>query len=298
MTGARPEPTVDEVASADDLTGRDAAGAANPDPNPDGLAPEGSLPASDPMWRQILEGTTPGFAAGHRFFRKIPSSPRCKLCAAPFGGIGAPVMQLFDRGPWDKNPSICGFCFKQLERGHGGAEIDLTLLFADIRGSTSLAESMEPRAFQQLIGRFYRASTEVLIAHDAIIDKFVGDEVVALFIPALTGPEHARHAVDAAREMLRATGHRDRGGPWVPVGIGIHSGNAYVGTVGDTVTDFTALGDAVNVTARLASEAAGGEILVSADASARAELAGEGLETRRLTLRGRQQPLDVQVLRV
>src|SRR4029079_6265324 len=116
----------------------------------------------------------------------------------------------------------------------------------------------------------YRVSTEVLIAHDAVIDKFVGDEVVALFIPALTGPGHAKHAVDAAREMLRATGYQDRSGPWVPLGIGIHTGTAYVGTIGDTVTDFTALGDAVNVTARLASEAAGGEILVSAETSTRA----------------------------
>jgi adenylate cyclase len=277
MTGDQPQLVVDDVASADDATG--------------------SLPPSDPMWRQILEGTTGSFAEGHRWFRRIPSSPRCKLCAAPFGGIGAPVMQLMDRGPWAKNPTICGFCFKQLERGHGGAEIVLTLLFADIRGSTSLAESMEPRAFQQLMGRFYRVATEVLIAQEAVVDKFVGDEVVALFIPALTGPEHAKHAVDAGREMLRATGHRDRGGPWVPLGIGIHTGPAYVGTIGDTVTDFTALGDAVNVTARLASEAAGGEILVSDEASRRAGLATD-LETRHLTLRGRQEPLDIRVLRV
>jgi adenylate cyclase len=277
MTGDQPQHVVDDVASADDAT----------EP----------LPPSDPMWRQILEGTTGGFAEGHKWFRRIPSSPRCKLCAAPFGGIGAPVMQLMDRGPWPKNPTICGFCFKQLERGHGGAEIVLTLLFADIRGSTSLAESMEPRAFQQLMGRFYRVATEILIAQEAVVDKFVGDEVVALFIPALTGPEHAKHAVDAAREMLRATGHRDRGGPWVPLGIGIHTGPAYVGSIGDTVTDFTALGDAVNVTARLASEAAGGEILVSDEASRRAGLATD-LETRHLNLRGRQEPLDIRVLRV
>lgn len=277
MSGDQPQPVVDDVASADDATG--------------------SLRPSDPMWRQILEGTTSGFAEGHKWFRKIPSSPRCKICAAPFGGIGGQVMGLIDRAPWDKNPSICGFCFKQLERSHGGAEIELTMLFADIRGSTGIGESMEPRAFQQLMGRFYRVSTEVLIAHDAVVDKFVGDEVVALFIPALTGPEHAKHAVDAAREMLRATGHQDRSGPWVPLGIGIHTGTAYVGTIGDTVTDFTALGDAVNVTARLASEAAGGEILVSEAASMRAGLSTD-LEARHLALRGRQEPLDIRVLRV
>jgi adenylate cyclase len=259
--------------------------------------PEPALPVSDPQWRAVLEGTTGMFAAGRRLFRLIPSSPRCKLCAAPFAGPGAPVMRILDRGPWAKNPNICGFCFKALERDRGGAEIDLTLLFADIRGSTSLGESMGAASFHQLMGRFYREMTRVLVANDAVVDKFVGDEVVALFIPALTGPDHARRAVQAAREMLIATGHGNGAEPWAPLGIGIHTGPAYVGTVGDTVTDFTALGDTVNVTARLASAAAGGEILVSADASALAGLQPD-LETRHLTLRGRQQPLDVRVLRL
>lgn len=255
-----------------------------------------ALPVSDPQWRELLEGNTGAFGYGRRFLRLIPSSPRCKMCAAPFSGLGAPVMRMIDRGPWAKNPNICGFCFKALERDRGGAEIDLTLLFADIRGSTTLGESMGAASFHGLMGRFYREMTRVLVANDAVVDKFVGDEVVALFIPALTGPDHAGRAVQAAREMLKATGHGDAAGPWAPLGIGIHTGPAYVGTIGDTVTDFTALGDSVNVTARLASAAAGGEILVSADAAALAGLPPE-LETRHLTLRGRQQSLDVRVLR-
>ena len=257
--------------------------------------PDHALPDSDPQWRALLEGTSGSFGSGRRFFALLPSSPRCKMCNAPFAGLGAPVMRLMDRGPWAKNPNICGFCFKALERGRGGAEIDLTLLFADIRGSTTLGESMGAASFHQLMGRFYREMTRVLVANDAVVDKFVGDEVVALFIPALAGPDHAVRAVHAAREMLTATGHGVAAGPWAPLGIGIHTGPAYVGTVGDTVTDFTALGDSVNVAARLASAAAGGEILVSADASTLAGLQPD-LETRHLTLRGRQQPLDVRVL--
>ena len=266
-----------------------------PPPGDDAMRPDPPPFVSDPQWRAILEGTAEGFGSGRRVLRHIPSSPRCKMCAAPFTGPGAPVMRLFDRGPWDKNPSICGFCFKQLERSRGGAEIDLSLLFADIRGSTGLAESMGASSFHQLMGRFYQEMTKVLVANDAVVDKFVGDEVVALFIPALAGRDHASRAVQAAREMLKATGHADSAGPWAPLGIGVHTGPAYVGTVGDTVTDFTALGDTVNVTARLASAAAGGEILVSADASKLAGLRSD-LETRHLTLRGRQQPLDVRVL--
>ena len=280
MEGTQPEPSVDGSAAAEETPDRSRAPS-----------------ASDPQWRALLEGTEGGFASGRRFLRLIPASPRCKLCAAPFAGPGAPVMRMIDRGPWAKNPNICGFCFKQLERGRGGAEIELTLLFADIRGSTAIGERMGATSFHALLDRFYHEMTKVLVAHDAVVDKFVGDEVVALFIPALTGPDHAGRAVEAARGMLEATGHGDPAGPWAPLGIGIHTGPAYVGTIGDAVTDFTALGDSVNVTARLASAAAGGEILVSADASAVAGL-GDDLETRHLTLRGRQQPLDVRVIHV
>ncbi len=281
---ARPGSTVDGSTAQDDAAPDEAPGLAAPI-------------VSDPQWRAILEGTAGGFGSGRRILRHIPSSPRCKLCAAPFAGLGGRAMRLIDRGPWEKNPTICGFCFKELERDRGGAEITLTLLFADIRGSTTLAESMEPGAFHGLMGRFYHEVTEVLVAHDAVVDKFVGDEVVALFIPALTGEGHAGRAVQAARELLRVTGHAGPGNPWAPLGIGIHTGQAYVGTIGDAVTDFTALGDTVNVTARLASAAAAGEILVSADASALAGLESD-LEARNLTLRGRQQPLDVRVIRI
>jgi adenylate cyclase len=251
----------------------------------------------DPRWRLMLEGGDVGFGRGRGIFRRLPSSPRCKMCAAPFAGPAAPFMRMIDRAPWAKNPSICGLCFKELDKAHGGAEIELTMLFADVRGSTGIAEGMDPTAFRALLDRFYLKATNVLVSHDAVVDKFVGDEVVALFIPALAGRDHARQAIEAARDLLRATGHRGGGEPWVPLGVGVHTGVAYVGTVGDTVTDFTALGDNVNVTARLASAAAAGEILVSAATAGAADLE-PSLEVRNLTLRGRTQPLEVHVLRV
>lgn len=257
----------------------------------------GSGFVSDPMWLRLLNDPDSGFASGRAFFRMLPSSPRCKMCAAPFAGPSAPFMRMIDRGRWDKNPSICGLCFKQLEKARGGAEVELTMLFADVRGSTGLAERMGPGAFQNLLGRFYREATNALVARDAIIDKFVGDEVVALFLPVLAGHDHARQAIEAAQALLRATGHGTEGGPWIPVGAGVHTGVAYVGAVGDTVTDFTALGDSVNVTARLASAAGPGEILVSS-ASATAAKLDQNLELRTLSLRGRAEPLDVRVLRV
>jgi len=220
------------------------------------------------------------------------------MCAVPFGGIGAPLMRAMGRGPWEKNPHYCGICFNILQSVHGGAEIECTLLFADVRGSTSLAEGMAAREFHALMSRFYAAAARVLVEHDAIVDKFVGDEVVAIFIPALTGEKHARRAVDAGRALLRATGNRPGEGAWLPLGAGIHTGTAYVGAVGEGQhTEFSALGDVVNVAARLASAAAAGEILAS-DVSAAAGLVDvTGLVRRNLTLRGKAAPVGVVVLR-
>src|SRR5438093_3511206 len=140
------------------------------------------------------------------------------------------------------------------------------MLFVDVRGSTRMAERMSAAEFSRLISRFYKVTTDVLIRTDAFIDKLVGDEVIGLYLPIFTGPNHAGAAIRAAQELLRVTGQPDRSGAWLPIGIGVHTGTAYVGVVSGaegTVPDVTALGDCVNVTARLASSAGPGEALVS-----------------------------------
>jgi adenylate cyclase len=173
------------------------------------------------------------------------------------------------------------------------------MLFADVRGSTGLAERARPAEFSRLMNRFYKVATGVLLETEALIDKFVGDEVVALYVPALAGAEHPSAAVRAGRALLRATGHTEVGGPWLPVGIGIHTGTAFVGAVeAEGVTDITALGDAVNTAARLASAAGPGEALVSEATCAAAGLETAELEERRLELRGRSEPVSVRVVRV
>ncbi|MGH2455595.1 MAG: adenylate/guanylate cyclase domain-containing protein [Candidatus Limnocylindria bacterium] len=233
-----------------------------------------------------------------RFWRALPSSPRCKLCNSPFRGPGGRFLRLLGKGPWPANPRYCRFCFKDLYRHRAGAEIECTLLFADVRGSTQLAEGIRPGEYRRLLDRFYETAVEVLVAHDAIVDKFVGDEVIGIFVPALTEAGHARQAVDAALALMRATGHQ-ADAPWIPIGIGVNTGTAYVGTVGTAEhVEFTALGDAVNVTARLASAAARGEILVTRAAARAAGLAGGDLEPRRLDLKGRSDATDVVVLSV
>ena len=126
---------------------------------------------------------------------------------------------------WPKNPKYCGTCFRQLTALHGGAEIECTLLFADVRGSTTLAEDVGSIRFRAMLDRFYSAATEVLVEHDAIVDKYVGDEVMGIFIPALNGDRHAAQAIAAARALLTAI-------DWLPIGAGIHMGPAFVGADG------------------------------------------------------------------
>jgi len=192
-----------------------------------------------------------------------------------------------------KNPRICATCFTFIERHHGGAEIEASFLFADIRGSTSIAERLPAAGFHALLDRFYATATACVVANGGGVDKFVGDEVVALFFPLMSGPRHPAHAVEAALAILRATGHGDPHGPWVPIGVGVHTGLAWVGAVGDeSHTELTALGDAVNVTARLASVAVAGEILVTGAAAQAAGL-DPGLERRDLELKGKEQTTPV-----
>lgn len=183
----------------------------------------------------------------------------------------------------------------------GGTELEISMLFVDVRGSTGLAERMTAGDFGQLMNRFYKVATDVLIRTDAIIDKFVGDEVIGLYLPIFTGPDHARPALVAARELLVATGHTHEEGPWLPIGIGVHTGPVFVGTVSGSegsVTDITALGDNVNVTARLASLAAPGEALISEIAYAAAGAHLGDLERRQLDLKGRSVPVPARVLTV
>jgi adenylate cyclase len=251
---------------------------------------------NEEFWRDFLSRGHSKERAGRRVFKLIPHDPRCRLCAAPFSGPGAPLMRLIGKKPSDKNPSWCSSCFTFMTDNHGGAEIECTLLFADIRGSTTLAEGMAPADFRQLMDRFYDTAAAVVFDHDGIVDKFVGDELVAIFFPLLSGERHAARGIEAARTLLQATGHGEHGDPWVPLGAGVHTGMAWVGAVGaGTHTTMTALGDAVNTAARLASAARAGEILVTADAATAAGL-DSSLERKLLDLKGKQQ--SVQVVRL
>ena len=251
--------------------------------------------------RGYLSGEDPGLARFRRFMGRIPHGPNCKLCAAPFEGPGGAVLRHLGFARFPGNPAICGSCIKDLNKiGVFGAEIPVSLLFADIRGSTTIAERMSPTEYRTFLDRFYRLSSSAILGNEGMVDKFVGDEAIGLFFAGVTGKEHPAAAIRAARTLLDAASQEDASpsGP-IPVGAAVHTGSAFVGSTGaeGAVSDFTALGDAVNTTARLASEAAAGELLVSVEAASAGGLDPGEFERRTLTVRGRSSAIEVLAVR-
>ncbi len=251
-------------------------------------------PDLEAKWRNLLlEGHTVRWA--HAIFRHLPSEPRCKLCHNPFGGVGGKLVGMFGFAPSPKNPNLCRACCAKLPPG--GAEIDIAVLFADVRGSTELAEGMTAKDYAELMNRFYLAVTRVLIRHDAIIDKLIGDEVMALFIPGIAGEHYRRRAAEAATGLLAEIGYGSAGDPWLEVGVGVHAGPAYVGNVGaDGIVDFTALGDAVNTAARLQGLAQGGHVVMGESVYADVRDRYPDLPLEEVSVEGRADPVSIRVL--
>lgn len=226
-----------------------------------------------------------------RVMRLLPGDPRCKVCYNPFGGFGGHVCRLAGFIPSKKNPRLCSACCEKMPIG--GAEVDTAILFADIRGSTGLAERLGPSRFAELLNRFYATATKILIEHDATVDKLIGDEVMAFFVEGFAGPQFRTKAVEAGRAMLRAFGH-GVGTPWLPVAIGIDLGQAFVGNIGgEHVVDFTALGDPVNTASRIQARARAGQLLVSGPAFAAVADRYPASEPVRVKVRGRTAQVDI-----
>jgi adenylate cyclase len=229
----------------------------------------------------------------------LPAEPRCRTCYYPFEGIGGSIMRrFFGIKPSKLNPHICNLCDKFLEMHPGGTEVELTILFADVRGSTKMAEDMTPAEFSKLIKRFFDAVTKVLFERGALVEKVAGDAVTAFFTAGFSRSNPARDAIDTGREILKATEHHLTDGPWIPVGIGIHTGLAFVGSARSDSggSDIAVLGDTANTGARLSSIAKAGEIIISQATAAAAGLDGAGVEVRHVELKGRREPVDVWVL--
>jgi adenylate cyclase len=253
--------------------------------------------ANEEVWYAVFGAGHPDLQKQHRFHSRLPSPPRCKLCLAPFGGLGGAVMRFRGKRPSNRNPRFCSACDHFIRAHPGGAEVTLSLLFADVRGSTALAEQVSPTELHRSINAFYAAVTHVLVETDGFMIDVVGDEVVGVYPPGMSGERHAALAIEAARRLV-ALEPSETGG--LTFGVGVHTGVVHIGTTmgaDEGIADVRAIGDNVNVAARLCSSAAPGEALIT---EAAWEAAGEspvGLEEREVVLKGRKQTLCVSVLR-
>jgi adenylate cyclase len=253
----------------------------------------GSFPDELRRWQAFIN-------TQQKLYSLLPSDPHCHECGIPMEGIGGNILRFMGSAPSSFSPKLCSACEQSARDYEVGAEVELTMIFADVRDSTPLAESKGTMGFKEIIQRFYKETSKVLIEHNAMVNRLMGDQVIALFVPRFAGKDHANVAVHAAQELLRVTGHRDANGPWIPVGVGIHTGTAYVGAVGaaDGVTEIAVLGSAANMCARLSSRAAAGEILISEDSVRFGNLDVSNLESRSLELKGVSHPVSVRVIKV
>jgi adenylate cyclase len=178
----------------------------------------------------------------------------------------------------------------------GVVEMEIGVLFADVRGFTSLAEEMAPNDVAELLNRFYAAATSVL-ARSAIVDKLVGDEVMALYLPVLLNEGWEEEMLRDAADLLEAVGFGSSAEPWLRLGIGLDIGRAFVGNVGaGDVKDFTALGDVVNTAARLQSSAEAGQIVLSERLFARVPNRLPDASFKRLAIKGKREAEPVRVI--
>jgi len=224
-----------------------------------------------------------------RGLRALPSDPRCRFCGAPFKGVGGRVVRPLGYAQSRKNPQLCAVCVELAPPG--GTTTDLGVLFADIRGFTAWSEQARPAEVSALLRRFY-AHAERTLFPEAIIDKLIGDEVMALYLPML-GPVGDLPALmlDHARRLLEAVAGGDDATDGIGVGVGLDFGEAYVGNIGDRdLFDFTAVGDVVNTAARLQGQAGAGEIVLSGRLAAMLdEVPGEPVD---LVLKGKAEPVS------
>ena len=269
-----------------------------------GLRPGQPLTSND--WQAYFEfSTVRSTRAVHRVMRALPSSPRCGMCGAPFAGLGSRFVRPLGFRPSRKNPSLCATCVELAPPG--GITTEVGVMFADLRGFTTRSESITPQEATALLRRLYAVAEDVLFP-EALIDKLIGDEVMALYLPIFVAgssftPDDADRRTVAkvmlghAHRLLEGLGYGSPEGPSLELGIGLDYGEAFVGNIGggSAVSDFTAIGDVVNTAARLQSNASSGEVLVAERLARFLDEPVGALE--RVAVKGKHEPVAAQRVR-
>jgi adenylate cyclase len=261
------------------------------------------------IWRQIFRDGHRKLHAYRRVAGWLPSPPRCNVCRVPFEGVGGRLMRLRGCHRSDRNSLYCNRCDRVIRRKPGATDVELSMVFADVRGSVSFAAQAEhdgQRAeYIRRLRHFEAAVRLVLERTNGFIIDVVGDEVVAVYPPGLCGPRHAAFALEAARALTKLAAQSGRdGGPVLPFGVGVHTGEVFLGNrftvdeepAEDQLSKVRIIGDHANLAARLAAAAGSSEALVSDATIAALPHAPPTLEHRRLSIRGRAELVGVHVV--
>src|SRR5690606_32911690 len=176
---------------------------------------------------------------------------------------------------------------------------EVTVLFSDIRGFTTLSETRSPEEIVRLLNRYFARQVEVIFRHGGTIDKFIGDAIMAFWGAPVPNPDQAEHAVRAALEMTRVVrGFRAElaaDGIDFDIGIGLHTGPAVVGFIGaENRLDYTAIGDTVNLASRIEGQTKGvARVLVSEETRARCENAFRFFDHGEFQVKGRAKAVQL-----
>ncbi len=240
----------------------------------------------------LFEACASGMMSGpRRLYRHLPANPRCRVCLVPFGGFG----RLLRISPSRKNPNFCTSCIDTAPEGVH--EMEVGVLFADIRGFTAWSSSQSASEAAQRVTQFYDLAGRVLMQDDALIE-FVGDQVMALYLPGFPSlREGTADAMLAAAQRLIGEVRLDCGIDPLQIGVGMNFG---VGSIGNIrkggQKDFTAVGDVVNTASRLQAAAGPGEIVVAEAVFEKLATLPGGAERRLLEVKGKSESLPVYVL--
>jgi adenylate cyclase len=250
------------------------------------------------LWHTVFANGHPVLAGKQKRYGMLPKEPRCKLCAAPFAGIGGWLLRRRGLHASERNPHYCNACDGFLDAFPGGAEVPMSMMMADIRGSVALSAQTSATDFARLVVAMRNDVARILEETDGFLLEFQGDSVFAVWPPGFVGPLHANLAIKAAELATRLFSARSDGTP-LPIGIAVHTGPVFIGTVavGSVMKGIGAFGLEVNILARLAAAAAPGEVLVSAAtySAAGLPLPSEGLRSE--VLKGVETPVQAVSLR-
>ena len=217
-------------------------------------------------------------------------SAQCSICGTLLSGPLSIIFRCVGIRRSSRNPNLCNRCGTHVEEGR---VVEMTVLFADLSSFTEMTQELGPERTHEVVDAFLRMATDVLVRHGAFIDKYVGDAVMALFNIPIRHDDHARRAVIAATEVgagLQSLGQRFS----LPLqaSVGIASGWARVGRLGsEDSKDYTAIGDVVNLAARLQGKAGAGEILIGEESYAKHSSDFPQAMAERLVLKGFREPV-------